>query len=243
MHRPSSLIWGMGCFPLLLGKEVSDPNRKMNVPNIFEEIWSFWARKLPRGQEPWKSQKKEGREKPFPLSSHLLHRAFCCIFPTMFHKLIVHATVRSNPACLPVTEKIGRKTWTHIPFCLQPCCQNSIQTNTISSKSENSGSLTLPAAHQPHASPTALLSPTAVSKGTHKMATDTSEDELSSSNYNKKYVSQLFRNVWEERRGVKFCWESRTLVLPSFSFCTQLCDLSNVLCQLPHFYEHQSWKL
>lgn len=156
---------------------------------FFEEIWSFWASKLPGGQEPWKSQKKEGREKPFPLSSHLLHHAFCCIFSIMFHKLIVHATLRSNSACLPLTEKIGRKTWTHILFCLQLCCQNRIQTNTISSKLKNSVSLTLPAAHQPSASPTVLLSPTAVSRGTDKMATDTREDELSSSNNKKIFLN------------------------------------------------------
>lgn len=213
----------------------------MNVPNIHEEVWSFRASNLPWEEELWKSQKKEGREKSFPLSSHLLHHAFCCIFPIMFHKLMVHATIRSNPACLSVIEKTGRKTWIHILFCLQLCCQNRIQTNTISSKLENSVSLTLPASHQPSALPTDLLSPTAVSKGTDKMAIDTSKDELSSSN--KKNTSQQNRNVWEERRGAKCCWESKTLVLPSFSFSTQLCDLSNVLCQLLHFYEHQSWKL
>lgn len=156
---------------------------------FFEEIWSFWASSLPWGQEPWKSQKKEGKEKSFPLCSHLLHHAFCCSFPITFHKLIVHATVKSNPACLPVIEKIGRKTWIYILFCLQLCCQNRIQTNTISSKLQNSVSLTLPASHQPSASPTDLLSPTAVSKGTDKMAVDTSEDEFSSSNNNKKCFS------------------------------------------------------
>lgn len=187
MYRPSSWIWGMGYFLLLVGKEVSDPNRKMNVSNIFEEIWSFWASNLLRGQEPWKSQRKEDTEKSFPLNSHLVHHAFCCIFPIMFHKVIVHAIVRGNPACLPVIEKIGRKTWIHILFCLQLCCQNKIQTNTISSKLENSVSLTIPASHQPSALPTDLLSPTAVSKGTDKMVTDTSEDELSSSNNKKMF--------------------------------------------------------
>lgn len=156
--------------------------------------------------------------------------------PSLFHKLIVHATVKSNPACLPVIEKIGRKAWIYILFCLQLCCQNRIQTNTISSKLQNSVSLTFPASHQPSALPTDLLSPTAVSKGTDKMAINTSEDEFLSSNNNKKSVSQLNRNVWEERRGMKFCWESKTLILPSFSFSTRLCDLSNVLCQLLHFY-------
>lgn len=155
-------------------------------------------------KSPERIKKKEGREKSLSLSSHLLHHAFCCIFPIMFHKLTVHAKARSNPACPPVREKIGRKTWTHILFCLQLCCQNRIQTNTIPSKSENSVSLTLPAAHQPSALPTELLSATAVSKGTDKMATDTSEDELPSSNNNKN-VSQLNRNAWEERRGLKCC--------------------------------------
>lgn len=58
----------------------------------------------------------------------------------------------------------------------------------------------------------------------------------------KNPISQLNRNVWEDRRGIKCCRESKTLVLLASTFPLNFVTLVMFYATLLHFQE-QSWKL